>query len=421
METSLRNTPPVIYNLFPPILGDVKNWPGHVQRAAGMGFNWCFLNPIHLVGASGSLYAVRDYFELSPVFFGANSKDAQWSRFKRFVADSRDLGVEIMVDLVINHSAYDNPLTRDKREWYKLNSDGSIKNPGCKDNSAPGGWVVWGDLNEFDNEHSSARDELWEYWWRLVKKFIDVGVRGFRCDAAYQIPNKLWKLLITRAREIDPEITFFAESLGCSLEQTMGLVEAGHDFVFNSGKWWDYKAEWFVEQNNALVKKHGRSIAFPESHDTQRLDVEFNSDLDRIKQHYLFTALISSGVLIPIGFEYGFKKKLHVVHTNPYDYEGASYDLTDYIRQINEMKISYPLLSCDGLLEVVDSGSSRVLALVKSCAEFPERMLFVFNRTDADIELDFSALLGRVGAKQLGETAGEKLSLKRYGFTLCAV
>ena len=421
MEASLRSTSPIIYNLFPPIVGDVGHWIGHIQRAAGMGFNWCFINPIHLVGASGSLYAVRDYFELSPIFFGENSKSTQWSRFKRFVTESRAMGVEIMVDLVINHSAYDNPLTRDKRNWYKLNDDGSIKNPGCKDDSAPGGWVTWGDLNEFDNKNSSDRDELWEYWWNLVKKFIDSGVRGFRCDAAYQIPNSLWKMLISRSREIDPEITFFAESLGCSLEQTVGLVEAGHDFVFNSGKWWDYKSDWFIEQNNALVKKGGRSISFPESHDTQRLDVEYHSDLDRVKQHYLFTALISSGVLIPIGFEYGFKKELHVVHTNPFDYEGASYDLTDYIRQINELKLSYPLLSLDGELKVVDVKNSKVLVMVKSCKDHKDRMLFIFNRSDCETHVDMKRIFEKLGARDLKESENSSLVMQRYGFTLCTI
>ena len=421
MESSLRNTSPIIYNLFPPLVGDVDNWIGHVQRAAGMGFNWCFLNPIHLVGASGSLYSIRDYFELSPVFFGSKGKDSQWHRFKKFVSDSRAMGVEVMVDLVINHSAYDNPLTRDKREWYRLNKDGSIKNPGCKDDSAPGGWVTWGDLNEFDNAGSKKRDELWEYWWSLVKKFLDAGVRGFRCDAAYQTPNSLWNMLITRAREVDSEVTFFAESLGCSLEQTMGLVEAGHDFVFNSGKWWDYKADWFIQQNNALVKKKGRSICFPESHDTQRLEVEFEGDMDRVKQHYLFTAFISSGVLIPIGFEYGFKKSLHVVHTNPYDYEGASYDMTDYIRQINETKLAYPLLAHDGILRVIETEYPELLVLIKVSEDKEERMAFLFNRSGKQIKIDITKILAKIGANELKEAEEGILTMQRYGFTLCSL
>ena len=60
---------PFIYNLFPSLLGPVDKWLSHVERAVEMGFNWIFLNPLHLTGASGSLYAIRDYFHFNPAFF----------------------------------------------------------------------------------------------------------------------------------------------------------------------------------------------------------------------------------------------------------------------------------------------------------------------------------------------------------------
>ncbi|MBN1256199.1 MAG: hypothetical protein JXA52_00685, partial [Planctomycetes bacterium] len=60
---------PFIYNLFPPLGGEVTNWPQHVERAAGMGYNWLFLNPVQFPGESGSLYSVRDYDRLNPLFF----------------------------------------------------------------------------------------------------------------------------------------------------------------------------------------------------------------------------------------------------------------------------------------------------------------------------------------------------------------
>lgn len=416
MSDSSKRCAPLIYNLFPPLVGEVEKWLPHIERAASMGFNWCFLNPIHLVGASGSLYAVRDYFTLSPVFFPQGNPPAQKARLKRFVQEAREMGVETMVDLVINHTAYDNPLTRDHRNWYKLNSDGNIHSPGCKDDTAPGGWVTWGDLNEIDNQHSSDRNNLWEYWWKVVEMFLDCGVRGFRCDAAYQIPNDLWKMLIKRARDRDPYVCFFAESLGCSLAQTVGLVGAGHDFVFNSGKWWDYQADWFMQQNNELAKNRGRSIAFPESHDTERLIVEWKNDIDRIKQHYLFTALVTSGVLIPIGFEYGFKKKLHVVHTNPFDYEGANYDLTDFIREVNKLKLYYPALADDGNLSMIKSGNDKVLVLQKKIAS-GERVLLIFNRDGHTQTINIANVLRDLGAKNAADNKST-LKLERYGFTL---
>jgi starch synthase (maltosyl-transferring) len=56
----------LVHNLFPLLIGPVADWKPHLRRAAGMGFNWLFLNPIQLPGSSGSIYAVKDYFRINP-------------------------------------------------------------------------------------------------------------------------------------------------------------------------------------------------------------------------------------------------------------------------------------------------------------------------------------------------------------------
>ena len=58
---------------------------------------------------------------------------------------------------------------------------------------------------------------------------------------------------------------------------------------------------------------------------------ELDGNGDGLKQGYLFAALFSAGVMIPIGFEYGFLKKLHVVKTRPTDWESTDIDLTAII------------------------------------------------------------------------------------------
>jgi starch synthase (maltosyl-transferring) len=333
------------------------------------------------------------------------------------------MGAEIMVDLVINHTAYDNPLTQEHRNWYKINPDGGIQNPGTKDDSAPGGYVVWGDLNEIDNANSSDRNNLWEYWWSLIDMFLSCGIRGFRCDAAYQIPDELWRLLIGRAKSRHPECRFFAESLGCPIDQTINLSSDGHDFVFNSGKWWDYRQDWFLDQMHH-GQGHFSSITFPESHDTQRLASEWNRDLDRIKQHYLFSALISSGVMILLGFEYGFGRKPHVVDTHPHDYEGASYDLTGYIRSVNSIKLAHRVFAEDNRLERVDTGKDSVLALRKTTLDNRESGLLIFNRTDQRVEVNLIDLVRHLNSPPYRKTSAanvtlperaERLALNRYG------
>src|SRR5207249_12226951 len=69
-------TPPLIYNLFPTLAGPAPGWVAHAARAAQIGFDWLYVNPIHYPGFSGSLYAVKDHFRLHPVVAPPNGADA---------------------------------------------------------------------------------------------------------------------------------------------------------------------------------------------------------------------------------------------------------------------------------------------------------------------------------------------------------
>ncbi|MHC4886888.1 MAG: alpha-amylase family glycosyl hydrolase, partial [Planctomycetota bacterium] len=376
MDTANPARLPFIYNLFPPLAGTVDRWGDHVTRAVGMGFNWVFLNPIQYPGESGSLYSIRDYHRLNPSFFPQGSTEEQFVAFERFVESSRAMGMEVMVDLVVNHTAHDSPLVHEHPAWYKWLDDGTVAHPGAMDN---GHWVIWGDLSEIDNDCSSDKAGLYEYWWDRVREMIERGVRGFRCDAAYKVPHELWRLLIGRAKEIDPSCTFFAESLGCPFEDNLALTESGFDYTFNSGKWWDYRESWFLDQLREGCGRT-RSICFPESHDTVRLMEEWRGDRNRVEQHYRFTALISSGVMTVCGFEYGFKRQCHVVKSRPEDWEEISADLTDGISATNAFKREHVIFQEDNYVEKVAVGTDNVLCLKKTRLDHQESVLILINR-----------------------------------------
>jgi starch synthase (maltosyl-transferring) len=42
----------------------------------GQRFNWIFLNLCHQTGASGSLYSVKDYYQINPLFQGEDREPA---------------------------------------------------------------------------------------------------------------------------------------------------------------------------------------------------------------------------------------------------------------------------------------------------------------------------------------------------------
>ena len=64
----------LIYNLFPLLAGPCGDWEPHLERAANMGFDWVFVNPVQKPGSSGSLYSIADYFQLNPLLVDQGSK-----------------------------------------------------------------------------------------------------------------------------------------------------------------------------------------------------------------------------------------------------------------------------------------------------------------------------------------------------------
>ena len=70
---------------------------------------------------------------------------------------------------------------------------------------------------------------------------------------------------------------------------------------------------------------------------------ESGNNVDALKQRYLFAALFSAGVMMPIGYEYGFRNRLHVVETRPEHWEEPAVDITQFIARVNRIKDAYPL------------------------------------------------------------------------------
>ena len=360
---------PRIYNLFPLLAGPVREWAGHLPRIQGMGFDWVFLNPVHYPGFSGSLYAIKDHYRLNDLFQGGAAEPPD-ELLRGFVREAARHGQSVMLDLAINHTARDALLVDEHPDWYRRDETGALYSPRAVDPNNPSLVTVWGDLAMLDYGRAETRAEIIGYWQRYVRHCIGLGVKGFRCDAAYQVPAEVWKALIDDARVLDPEVKFFAETLGCTVEQVRDLCGAGFDFLFNSAKWWDFRSDWLLDQYEAF-RWIAPSVAFPESHDTERLAAEVGSqDRERLaaqlKMHYLFAASFSTGVMMPVGFEYGFTRKLDVVNTRPEDWEEPKLDLTGFIGAVNAMKRDTPSLNVEGPQRRVTSPHNPVVGLVRT-------------------------------------------------------
>lgn len=191
----------VIYELNPRTFSTAGDFKGIEQRLDylhDLGITVVWLMPIHPMGqlnkkgTYGSPYAVRDYYGIDPAL---GTKDD----FKRLVAEAHQHGLKVVIDIVINHSAWDNVLLKQHPEFYKKDAQGKIIPPNPD----------WSDVAGLDYRNPQLRTymiDMLKYWLK------DFDLDGFRCDVASGVPTDFWDEARVELEKIKPQIIMIAES-----------------------------------------------------------------------------------------------------------------------------------------------------------------------------------------------------------------
>jgi starch synthase (maltosyl-transferring) len=396
-----------IYNLFPLLAGSIVEWRSALPRIAAMGFNCVFVNPFHLPGFSGSLYAVKDFYRLNPLFRGT-VEEGDAALLEGFTTACARHGLLAMMDLVVNHTARDSEVAARHPHWFAHEPDGGLRSPSAIDPADAAHVTVWGDLAEIEYRGDAAEAETIDYFAEVVRHHLRLGFQGFRCDAAYKVPARVWRALIAAARALEPHAIFAAETLGARLPEVRRLAGAGFDYLFNSSKWWDFEGPWLLDQYEDF-RGIAPSIAFPESHDTERLAAELEragcaTDVveARYRQAYAFAACFSTGVMMPMGYEFGWRRRLDVVNTRAEPVEPTYFDISDFIAGVNAKKRAVPALNQEGPQMRVTPPSDPLAVLARRTDTGEEWSFTLINTDDtAAHAVDSDRLLEAAGAEEL--------------------
>ncbi len=399
---------PRIYNLFPRLFGPIVNWAQHLPHIKEMGFNWIYINPLNDVGFSGSLYSIKNYFTMNPIFAQSEDDQTTWASFRTLITECHKLGMKVMIDLVINHTAVD--MVEEHPSWYekkwavidketksifmfyeeeeeldidlypeeKFDMKWQIANAYAINPDNATELQIWGDLAEISFT-SPDLSEILDFFKRFLDLNLELGVDGFRCDAAYQVPASIWQIFISHVKTKYPKALFWAETLGATLAQYLEVEQAGMDYITTSSKWWDYTAPWCLEQYNEF-RQFAPSVSFPENHDTLRLAFETKGRKDVQVFRYFFTAFFSAGVMITSGYEFGLRKKTDVVTTHPDDWGSKFFDISTEIAQINALKAQWRCLNEDGELKHFEYDNHGLLLLRKTSLAEDQHMFLIYNK-----------------------------------------
>jgi len=83
---------------------------------------------------------------------------------------------------------------------------------------------------------------------------------------------------------------------------------------------------------------------------------------------------------MPIGFEYGFRKPLQVVHTTPADWERTHIDLSPFIARVNAIKKAHPVFHEESPTNLLPCDNPNILLIWKVSVRHKDEALLIFNK-----------------------------------------
>ncbi len=190
-------------------IGDLKGVMYKLEYLKSIGIETIWISPHYDSPMDDNGYDVRDFYQVSKDY-------GDMEDFKALVQKANELGMKILIDLVLNH-------TSDEHEWFKIAKDPNhplhskyhdyyIWHKPKYDESGkrvrPTRWISWfggptWDYNEATDEYylHIFSKKMPDLNWRnedmkndlkkIIKYWIDLGVDGFRVDAANHL-EKDW-------------------------------------------------------------------------------------------------------------------------------------------------------------------------------------------------------------------------------------
>jgi starch synthase (maltosyl-transferring) len=203
------------YELFPRSHGGLRGVAKHLPYVASLGADVLYLPPIHPIGTThrkgrnNTLVAGTDDVG-SPWAIGSSEggHDAihpdlgTEEDLVHLVTRARELGMEVALDLALQASP-DHPWVSKHPEWFTVRPDGTIayaENPPKK----------YQDIHPLDCH--AGGDPLRQDVLRVVRHWIDLGIRVFRVDNPHTKPVELWQWLLEQVRRTHPDVIWLSEA-----------------------------------------------------------------------------------------------------------------------------------------------------------------------------------------------------------------
>ena len=348
--------------------GTIKEFETHLPRLKEMGVDILWFMPIFEIGKVnrkatqtklieeiedpkeqekylGSYYGIRDYLSVNPEF-------GTMDEFKALVNKIHELGMYVILDIAVNHTAWDHDWIKNnpdfytkvkedetpwKKEWmeehpayYKQLRERGMTYPVGTD------WWDTADLN-FDNK--DLRDEfkkIFKFWVE------EVNVDGYRCDVAGMVPTEFWEdirpmldsikpvFMLAEAEQIDHHYKSFDASYAWEFHHIMNKIAKGEKNATAID-------EYFVKHDSVFPQSAIR-MQFITNHDENSWNGTIEERMaDASKAMAVLTYTIPGMPLIYSGQEAGLNKRLLFFEKDEIDWN-TDKELGEFYKKLSSLK-----------------------------------------------------------------------------------
>jgi len=390
-----------------------------LPRLKELGVDILWLMPIHPIGEEnrkgslGSPYSVRDYFAVNPEF--GTEED-----LKSFIDAAHEQGFHVILDLVANHTAWDNQLASEHPDWYEKTWDGHFR---------PTPWWDWSDIIDLDWSQPGVREHVggaMEMWVR------DFGIDGYRADVAGYVPVDFWETMRARLDAIRP-VFMLGEVQQSSFHRAAFDATYGWDWHNASKKIAAGEADatgffTYYAEDESLWPAQSMRLTYIENHDSNAWEGTIYENYGPALAAMTALSFTHDGLpMIHNGQEACNAKRLDFFERDPIDWsqgEDCAYGqlLADLIafRDANPALHNGPWGAI--MSQVVNDNPQQLFGFVRQ--QDGNKVLALFNLSGEPVEATLADGLaaGTYSEFQTGNAvtlaAGDTVSLPTWGFRL---
>ena len=389
------------YELFPRSTSPDPTRPGtlrdviaRLDYVADLGFDVLYLPPIHPIGTThrkgrnnAPLAGPSDPGVPWAIGGPAGGHDAVHPELgtladvDALVAAAAAKGIRVALDLAFQASP-DHPYVRQHPTWFRARPDGTIQyaeNPPKK----------YEDIYPFDFETDDWRS-LWAELLRIVRFWIDHGIRIFRVDNPHTKPFAFWEWLIGEVKRTDPDVLFLSEAF-TRPKIMYRLAKLGFSQSYTYFTWRTTKQEltdYLTELTRPPVADFFRPNLWPNTPDILHEYLQHGGRPAFIVRLVLAATLAASyGIYGPAyelclatprepgSEEYLDSEKYEVKHWRL----DAPESIAPIVRQLNAIRRHHPALWTNERLAFHAIDNDELLAYSKRSADGADRICVVVN------------------------------------------